>query len=125
MNDVVRPARPHHKLTADGRRMREVLTYSRRGNRFTPRQAESWAAHHADWVIPEEAVDRPGFALAESPEAAVLKLLDLDGAKAEETARVHGGNKSVAIEVDGREEGGDERDKAVVELLKAFDFDRK
>ena len=65
MNDVVRPARPHHKLTADGRRMREVLTYSRRGNRFTPRQAESWAAHHADWVIPEEAVDRPGFALAE------------------------------------------------------------
>ena len=65
MNDVVRPARPHHKLTADGRRMREVLTYSRRGNRFTPRQAESWAAHHAVWVIPEEAVDRPGFALAE------------------------------------------------------------
>jgi tRNA (guanine-N7-)-methyltransferase len=45
--------------------MREVLTYSRRGNRFTPRQAESWAAHHADWVIPEEAVDRPGFDLAE------------------------------------------------------------
>ena len=45
--------------------MREVLTYSRRGNRFTPRQAESWAAHQADWVIPEEAVDRPDFALAE------------------------------------------------------------
>lgn len=65
VNDVVRPARPHHKLTADGRRMREVLTYSRRGSRFTPRQAESWAAHHADWVIPEEAVDRPGFSLAE------------------------------------------------------------
>ena len=36
MNDVVRPARPHHKLTEDGRRMREVLTYSRRGSRFTP-----------------------------------------------------------------------------------------
>ena len=34
----VRPARPHHKLTDDGRRMREVLTYSRRGSRFTPRQ---------------------------------------------------------------------------------------
>ena len=65
MNDVVRPARPHHKLTADGRRMREVLTYSRRGSRFTPRQAESWAAHHADRVIPEAAVDRPGFDLAE------------------------------------------------------------
>lgn len=59
----VRPARPHHKLTEDGRRMREVLTYSRRGSRFTPRQAEGWAAHQADWVIPDEAVDRPGFDL--------------------------------------------------------------
>jgi len=65
VNDVVRPARPHLKLTEDGRRMREVLTYSRRGNRFTPRQAESWAAHHADWVIPDEAVDRPDFSLVE------------------------------------------------------------
>ena len=37
-NEGVRPARPHHKLTEDGRRMREVLTYSRRGSRFTPRQ---------------------------------------------------------------------------------------
>lgn len=58
-----RPARPHHKLTDDGRRMREVLTYSRRGSRFTPRQAEGWAAHQADWVIPDEAVDRPHFDL--------------------------------------------------------------
>ncbi len=62
MNDA-RPARPHHKLTDDGRRMREVLTYSRRGSRFTPRQAEGWAAHQADWVIPDEAVDRPDFDL--------------------------------------------------------------
>lgn len=45
--------------------MREVLTYSRRGSRFTPRQAEAWAAHHADWVIPDEAVDRLDFSLAE------------------------------------------------------------
>lgn len=45
--------------------MREVLTYSRRGSRFTPRQAEAWAAHQAEWVIPDEAVDRPGFRLAD------------------------------------------------------------
>ena len=45
--------------------MREVLTYSRRGSRFTPRQAEAWAAHQADWVIPDEAVDRPDFSLAD------------------------------------------------------------
>jgi len=61
----VRPARPHHRLTEDGRRMREVLTYSRRGGRFTPRQREAWDAHHERWVIPDEAVDQPGFGWAD------------------------------------------------------------
>lgn len=41
--------------------MREVLSYSRRGGRFTPSQQESWDAHHREWVIPDEAVDEPGF----------------------------------------------------------------
>ena len=59
------PARPHHKLTPDGRRMREVLSYSRRGSRFTPHQQEAWDAYHAEWVIPDEAVDDPGFRLAD------------------------------------------------------------
>jgi len=45
--------------------MREVLTYSRRGSRFTPSQQESWDAHHAAWVIPDTAVDEPGFSLAQ------------------------------------------------------------
>lgn len=58
----VRPARPHHRLTDDGRRRREVLSYSRRGSRFTPRQREAWTAHHDAWVVPDEAVDEPGFA---------------------------------------------------------------
>ncbi|MGN0063711.1 MAG: tRNA (guanosine(46)-N7)-methyltransferase TrmB [Nocardioides sp.] len=62
--EPVRPARPHHKLTEDGRRMREVLSYSRRGSRFTPRQAEAWEAHHEAWVIPDEAVDAPDFDLS-------------------------------------------------------------
>jgi tRNA (guanine-N7-)-methyltransferase len=57
----VRPARPHQRLTDDGRRMREVLTYARRGSRFTPRQREAWEAHHERWVVPDEAVDDPGF----------------------------------------------------------------
>src|SRR3954451_9824341 len=65
MDERVTPARPHHKLTEDGRRMREVLSYSRRGNRFTPNQAAAWAAHHERWVIPDDAVDAPGFSLAE------------------------------------------------------------
>lgn len=63
MDDQVRPARPHHRLTADGRRMREVLSYSRRGSRFTPTQAAAWEAHASRWVIPDEAVDQPGFSL--------------------------------------------------------------
>ena len=62
--NAARPPRPHHKLTDDGRRVREVLTYTRRGNRFTPNQAEGWAAHQADWVIPDEAVDPADFDLA-------------------------------------------------------------
>lgn len=57
----VPPARPHQRLTEDGRRMREVLSYSRRGSRFTPQQAAAWETHHEAWVVPDEAVDRPGF----------------------------------------------------------------
>jgi tRNA (guanine-N7-)-methyltransferase len=62
--DQVPPARPYSRFTEDGKRMREVLTYSRRGSRFTPSQQESWDAHHESWVIPDEAVDAPGFDLA-------------------------------------------------------------
>ena len=60
---TVRPARPHQRFTADGRRMREVLTYSRRGARFTPSQQQAWDAHHEVWWIPDPAVDDPGFDL--------------------------------------------------------------
>ncbi|WP_309648621.1 tRNA (guanosine(46)-N7)-methyltransferase TrmB [Nocardioides sp.] len=61
MNDRVTQTRPHRKLTDDGRRMREVLSYSRRGSRFTPSQQEAWDAHHEGWVIPDAAVDQPDF----------------------------------------------------------------
>jgi tRNA (guanine-N7-)-methyltransferase len=63
--DPTAAARPHLRFTEDGRRIREVLTYSRRGSRFTPSQQESWDAHHEAWVIAEDAVDRPGFSLAQ------------------------------------------------------------
>ena len=65
MPESVPPLRPHHKLTEDGRRMREVLSYSRRGSRFSPRLIEAWAAHHADWVVPDDAVDDPDFSWVE------------------------------------------------------------
>ena len=65
MEHATPPARPHLRFTEDGRRIREVLSYSRRGNRFTPTQAESWDAHHERWVIPDEALDDPGFSKAD------------------------------------------------------------
>jgi len=61
MERATPPARPHQRFTDDGRRIREVLSYSRRGSRFTPTQAQAWDAHHERWVIPDEAVDDPGF----------------------------------------------------------------
>ncbi|MEP9363648.1 tRNA (guanosine(46)-N7)-methyltransferase TrmB [Nocardioides sp. CN2-186] len=63
-DEGVRPARPHHKLTDDGQRVREVLSYSRRGSRFTPRQQEAWTAYAERWWLPDEAVDEPAFSLA-------------------------------------------------------------
>lgn len=69
------PPRPHQRLTADGRRMREVLSYSRRGARFTPRQQASWDAHHQRYVVPEAVVDEPGHtwgALFERPDAPLV-----------------------------------------------------
>jgi tRNA (guanine-N7-)-methyltransferase len=63
-DEGVRPARPHHKLTDDGVRVREVLTYARRGSRFTPRQQQAWGAYADRWWVPDEAVDDPGFSLA-------------------------------------------------------------
>ncbi len=64
MDDGVRPARPHHRMTDEGRRVREVLSYARRGSRFSAAQEASWSAHHESWVIPEDAVDDPDFDLA-------------------------------------------------------------
>ncbi len=61
----VRPARPHTGVTEDGRRIREVLTYSRRGSRLSDAQADVWARRARQWWIPDEAVDEPGFCLAE------------------------------------------------------------
>jgi len=60
-----RPARPSAWRTDDGRPWREVLTYSRRGSRFTPSQQAAWDAHHESWVIPDHALDEPDVELAD------------------------------------------------------------
>lgn len=58
------PARPHRRYTGEGTRVREVLTYTRRGNTLGPRDQRAWDAHADAWVIPDEAVDDPEFDLA-------------------------------------------------------------
>ena len=65
VDNALPPARPRQKFTEDGLRMREVLSYSRRGGRFTPSQQQSWDAHHRDWVVPDDAVDDPSFSWTE------------------------------------------------------------
>ena len=42
-----------------------MLSYSRRGSRFTPSQQGAWDAHAERWVIPDEAVDNGSFDLAD------------------------------------------------------------
>lgn len=63
MGTGVRPARPHTGFTAEGKRIREVLSYSRRGSRMGPRQEQAWARHRDRWWIPDDAVDDPTFDL--------------------------------------------------------------
>ena len=65
VDNALPPAHPRQKYTEDGQRMREVLSYSRRGGRFTPSQQQSWDAHHRDWVVPDDAVDDPSFTWSE------------------------------------------------------------
>jgi tRNA (guanine-N7-)-methyltransferase len=44
--------------------VREVLSYSRRGSRFSEREQAAWDRRAGIWVIPDEAVDDPGFDLS-------------------------------------------------------------
>ena len=88
MDERISTARPHHRLTPDGRRVREVLSYSRRGNRFTPNQAAAWAAHHERWAIPESAVDEPGFSLADWFGREAPLIVEIGSGVGEATARL-------------------------------------
>jgi tRNA (guanine-N7-)-methyltransferase len=102
VNQALPPARPHQRFTDDGRRMREVLTYSRRGGRFTPSQQESWDAHHLDWVIPDGAVDEPSFSWAEAFGREAPLVVEIGSGVGEATAVLAAARPSydiVALEV--------------------------
>ncbi|MBM9459790.1 tRNA (guanosine(46)-N7)-methyltransferase TrmB [Nocardioides sp. zg-536] len=87
MNHGVRPARPHLKLTEDGRSLREVLTYARRGSRLTsPRQQRGWEQHAEEWVIPDEAVDAEDFSFAQWFGREAPMIVEIGGGVGEATA---------------------------------------
>ena len=82
--------------------MREVLSYSRRGSRFTPRQQEAWDAYAERWWLPDEAVDEPGFSLAgcfgrEAP--LIVEIGSGIGESTVELARTRPDHDVVAFEV--------------------------
>ncbi|GAA2127901.1 tRNA (guanine-N7)-methyltransferase [Nocardioides bigeumensis] len=82
-----RPARRGAaRLTEDGRPVREVLSYARRGSRFTPSQEAAWVAHHEDWVIPVDDVDDPGFVLADRFGRAAPLVVEVGSGVGEATA---------------------------------------
>ncbi|HWU32085.1 MAG TPA: tRNA (guanosine(46)-N7)-methyltransferase TrmB [Marmoricola sp.] len=54
MDVHIPPARPDERFTDDGKRVREVVSYARRGSRFTAKQQRAWDARSADWVIPDD-----------------------------------------------------------------------
>lgn len=55
-------ARPDVRLGEDGRPLREVLSYARRGSRFTAQQAAAWDRWAETWVFGPDQID----AIAES-----------------------------------------------------------
>lgn len=100
MNDDstgVRPARPHHNVTDSGRRKREVLTYSRRGSRFTPKQQAGWDRWAADWVIPDEAVDAPDFSWSSWFGREAPLIVEIGGGVGEATAALAAARPSYDI----------------------------
>ncbi|WGL53186.1 tRNA (guanosine(46)-N7)-methyltransferase TrmB [Nocardioides sp. BP30] len=74
MPGAVDPARPGVRLTDDGRPVREVVSYTRRGGRLTPAQQQAWDARAREWVVPEEDVAADGFSWSErfGRDAAIL-----------------------------------------------------
>ena len=86
VNNPLPPANPRQRYTEDGRRMREVLSYSRRGGRFTPSQQEAWDAHHLDWVVPDDAVDDPSFSWREVFGRSAPMIVEIGSGVGEATA---------------------------------------
>ncbi|MGH3368928.1 MAG: tRNA (guanosine(46)-N7)-methyltransferase TrmB [Nocardioidaceae bacterium] len=102
MTHRVRAARPHTSVTEDGRRLSQVLTYARRGNRLTDRQAAAWERRADQWWIADEAVDDPAFDLRAAFSRDAPLAVEIGSGVGEATAALavaHPGLNILAFEV--------------------------
>jgi tRNA (guanine-N7-)-methyltransferase len=60
------PARPGGAFTEDGRPVREIVSYARRGARFSNKQQQNWDAYAPEWVIDAETVEGDGFSWSDA-----------------------------------------------------------
>ena len=56
MSDHLDPARPDVRLTEEGRRIREVVSYTRRGGRLSPGQQAAWDRYAVHLWLEDEAL---------------------------------------------------------------------
>lgn len=63
-----------------------MLTYARRGSRFTPKQQRGWDEYAEGWVIPDTAVDAPDFAFADWFDREAPLIVEIGGGVGEATA---------------------------------------
>lgn len=80
------PARPGHRFTPDGKHVRAVLSYSRRGFRFTPSQQAAWTAYAEEWVIPDDAFAADDFAFEQWFGRAAPLIVEIGSGVGEATA---------------------------------------
>jgi len=71
-------ARPHVRVTDEGRTVREVLSYTRRSGSMSAQQAQAWARRSGEWWIP----DSVGDSVADSASTAGFDVHECFGGQA-------------------------------------------
>jgi tRNA (guanine-N7-)-methyltransferase len=77
--------------------MREVLTYTRRGSRLSPKQQAAWDTYAEQWVIPDEAVDVPDFSFTDWFGREAPLVVEIGGGVGEATAALAAARPEVNV----------------------------
>jgi tRNA (guanine-N7-)-methyltransferase len=98
----VQPARPKTRLTDDGRRMREVLSYARRSARLSDGQQQAWERQRERWWLSPDAVQAAGFTWAAAFGREAPLMVEIGSGVGEATVAVaekHPDHNVLALEV--------------------------